>query len=72
MRKLIYGTSFLFFWIIFNLITGWAQQAIGPRIVLQEKSFDAQQVKEGEIIEHAFTVLNKGDRLLEIKRVRPG
>ncbi len=72
MKKLLYGIPFLIFWIMVNLTTGWAQQAIGPRMVLKEKCFDAKQVKEDEIIEHTFNVLNKGDRPLEIKRVRPG
>jgi hypothetical protein len=72
MKKLLYGTSFLIFWITFGLTTGWAQQAIGPKMVLEKKYFDAKQIKEGEIIEHAFTVRNTGDRPLEIKKVNPG
>jgi len=72
MKKLLYGTAFLIFLITPSLTTGWAQQAVGPRIVLEEKYFDAQQIKEGEIIEHTFTVLNIGDRPLEIKKVNPG
>ncbi|TET85661.1 MAG: DUF1573 domain-containing protein [Desulfobacteraceae bacterium] len=72
MKKPLYGGSFVIFWIILNLATGWAQQATGPRMVLEEKYFDAKQVKEGEIIEHTFKVLNVGDRSLEIKKVKPG
>ena len=72
MKKLLYGIPFMVFWIIFNLTTGWSQQAIGPRIVIEEKNFDAKQIKEGKIIEHTFRVLNKGDCPLEIKRVRTG
>jgi hypothetical protein len=72
MKKLLYGSSFLTAWIILNLTAGWAQQVIGPRMVLEDKYFDAQQVKQGEIIEHTFKVRNVGDRTLEIKKVSPG
>jgi len=72
MKKLLYGTAFLIFLITPSLTTGWDQQAVGPRIILEEKYFDAKQIKEGEIIEHTFTVLNIGDRPLEIKKVNPG
>ena len=72
MKKVLYGTFFLIFLISLSLSTGWAQQAIGPRMVIEKPLFDAQQVKEGEIIRHSFTVLNKGDKPLQIKRVQPG
>ena len=72
MKKLLYGTPFLIFLIIFSLTTGWAQQATGPKMVLEEKDFDAEQIKDGEIIEHTFTVRNIGDRPLEIRKVDPG
>ena len=49
-----------------------AQQATGPRIIIEEKFFDAQEVKEGELIEHTFTVVNNGDEVLEIRKVSPG
>jgi hypothetical protein len=39
---------------------------------LEEKYFDAKQVKEGDIIEHTFNVHNAGDSTLEIKKVKPG
>ena len=72
MKRLLYGGSFLISWIILNLTAGWAQQALGPRMFLEEKHFDAKQVKEGQIIEHTFNVLNVGDSTLEIKKVDPG
>jgi len=72
MKKVLYGTFFLIFLISLNLSTAWAQQAIGPKMVIEKPLFDAQQVKEGEIIRHSFTVLNKGDQPLKIKRVQPG
>jgi len=72
MKRILYGGCFLISWITLNLTTGLAQQAIGPRMVLEERYFDAKQVKEGEVIEHTFNVLNVGDSTLEIKKVKPG
>ena len=43
----------------------------GPVMVIKEPSFDFKEVKEGTIVEHAFRVLNKGDKVLEIKKVKP-
>jgi hypothetical protein len=50
----------------------WAQGLSGPNMVLDETDFDAGQVLQGEVIEHAFTVRNSGDQALEIKKVNPG
>ena len=72
MKRLLYVTSFLMLWVVLNFTVGWAQTTVGPKIVVKEKSFDAQQVKEGEIIVHNFKVLNTGDSPLEIKKVKPG
>ena len=55
-----------------HLSVAWAQKATGPRMVLKEKSVEYKEVNEGDIIEHAFTVLNEGDQPLEIKNVKPG
>jgi len=43
----------------------------GPLMVINEPSFVSKGVKEGESVEHAFRVFNKGDQPLEIKRVKP-
>ena len=72
MKKLLYGTFFLISWIILNLTAGWAKQPTGPKMELKEKYFDTKSVKEGQIVEHAFIVFNKGDGNLEIKKVQPG
>ena len=50
----------------------WAQEVIGPKMVIEEKSFDFKEVEQGRVIEHDFTVLNKGDQPLEIRKVKPG
>ena len=41
-------------------------------MVLKEREFDFGEVKEGEVIEHSFSVFNQGDAPLEIVRVKPG
>jgi hypothetical protein len=40
--------------------------------VLPERSFDFKEVEEGRTVEHSFKVLNKGDEVLEIRKVNPG
>jgi len=49
-----------------------AEQSAGPKMVIKELEYDFKQVKEGDVIEHVFQVLNQGDQVLEIKDVRPG
>ena len=49
-----------------------AQEVLGPKMVLKEREFDCGEVKEGEVIEYTFSVLNQGDETLEIIRVKPG
>ncbi len=61
-----------FLLIILDLSVCSAQEINGPRMVLEEKVYDAKEVKENAVIEHTFKVLNKGDSLLEIKKVKPG
>lgn len=48
------------------------QESSGPKLVLEKNIFDAKEVKEGDIISHTFTVLNRGDSVLRINRVKPG
>lgn len=72
MKRVLFGVFLLIVWLFLCLPAGLAQQATGPRVVIKEKFFDAREVKEGEIIEHTFTVNNKGDEVLEIRKVNPG
>ena len=72
MKRVLFGAFLLIIWLFFCLPAGLAQQATGPRMAIDEKFFDAQEVKEGEIIEHTFTVNNKGDEVLKIRKVNPG
>jgi hypothetical protein len=41
-------------------------------IQIDENTYHFGQVSEGEVVRHDFTVLNKGDAVLEIKSVKPG
>ena len=72
MKRALFGAFLLIVCLFLCLPAGLAQKAMGPRIVIEEKLFNAQEVKEGEIIEHVFTVYNKGDEALEIRKVSPG
>ncbi len=56
----------------FYLHCSQAQDAQGPEMVLKQQVFNFEEVKEGEIIEHTFQVLNRGDETLNIIRVKPG
>lgn len=49
-----------------------AQEIHAPKMVLKERVFDFKAVKEGDVIEHTFIVLNQGEETLEIKKVKPG
>ncbi|MDO9527637.1 MAG: hypothetical protein Q7J27_00585 [Syntrophales bacterium] len=64
--------SLLFVYLFFGAVTALAQSTVGPMMVMEEKSFDFKEVKEGDVLKHAFRVLNKGDQNLEIKKVQPG
>ena len=41
-----------------------------PFSEIKERSFDFGQVKEGAILEHTFSIRNKGDKVLQVDRVK--
>jgi hypothetical protein len=41
-------------------------------IHIDESTYHFGQVSQGEVVRHDFTVLNKGNAILEIKSVKPG
>jgi hypothetical protein len=43
-----------------------------PKMVLTEREFDLKKVREGEILNHSFSIRNEGDAPLEIRSVKPG
>ncbi len=44
----------------------------GPKAFFPETEFNAGELLEGENLVHTFTVINKGDDVLRIIKVRPG
>lgn len=71
-KWVLYSTSVVLCLIILGLSPSWTQAAVGPKMVIEEKLFNAMQVKEGDVIRHTFTVRNTGDQPLKIERVQPG
>jgi len=63
---LIFLSMFLF------CCSALGQAAQGPKMALKERAFDFKEVREGELIAHAFEVRNEGNQVLEIIRVKPG
>ena len=72
MKKLWIGIYLIPLCLGLSFSASWAQEAIGPRMVLEEKTFELKEVDEGKTVVHTFTVLNTGDQPLVIKRVKPG
>ena len=73
------GKEVILFSIVFALIIPllsfsncWAEERIGPKMVVEEKLFDAGEVKDGTTIEHTFKIRNTGDTLLILEKVVPG
>jgi hypothetical protein len=54
----------------FNMVR--AQENRAPKVSLVEDMFDFKEVVEGEIINHSFTITNKGNETLKILQVKPG
>ena len=61
----------LILFMLFSSNMTFAQAEEGPRIEFDNRTHDYGTVIEGEKIRHTFRVFNKGDRILQIKRVSP-
>ena len=72
MKRVFYGFVLMIAGLFLYLPAGMAQPDTGPRIVIEEKAFDAREVKEGTRIQHTFLVKNSGNEALEIRKVSPG
>ncbi|MBW2094101.1 MAG: hypothetical protein JRI80_04360 [Deltaproteobacteria bacterium] len=58
--------------LLFLLGSGpFAGAAEGPLIRMDQTMYTFPLVFEGEKLSHTFTVFNRGDALLHIKKVRP-
>ncbi len=69
------GVIFLVFVLVF-ITHAWVSAQVentrsGPRIDINERSYDFKELKEGATVQHIFRVLNRGDRPLAIKSVKP-
>lgn len=49
-----------------------ADEPKGPVLVIPQDTYDAKSVDEGAVIEHTFVILNQGDEVLRVERVKPG
>jgi len=72
MRRVFYSFVLMIAGLFIYLPAGIAQPDTGPRIAIEEKSFNALEVKQGALIQHIFTVKNSGKKALEIRKVSPG
>lgn len=70
-RALYYFISMVFL-TMSNFSPLFSQETAGPRIVFEEKIFNAKSVKEGDKVEHTFKISNSGDETLKIEKVQPG
>ena len=62
----------LLFAIIFLPLSSSAIEDSRPQIYFEKINYDAGKVMEGTVIDHTFTVYNRGGETLNIKAVRPG
>ena len=53
-------------------LPAFAEEPVGPQMVLKESAFEEIEVREGQTIEREYTFSNQGDQPLEIKQVDPG
>ncbi|MBW1997359.1 MAG: DUF1573 domain-containing protein [Deltaproteobacteria bacterium] len=72
-KKLVaFLSCFIGYFIVLHLAFASSVGAgTGPKMVLKDKTFDYGEVWQGETVEHVFTVGNRGDEPLRIKRVAP-
>lgn len=43
----------------------------GPIVEIKERLYDFGEIPEGEVVAHAFTVVNRGSALLKIEKIQP-
>jgi hypothetical protein len=72
MKNSVFRIFFVMLIFVIIPFSAYSQDKQGPRLVIEEREFDFGQVKQGSRITHNFTILNRGDEILEIKKVSPG
>jgi hypothetical protein len=69
-------TRYIFLWLVLLTFVavpsgaGAASKKSAPRIAIDAPSFDFNDVKEGTAVDHAFRVVNTGDGVLKIRRIK--
>ena len=71
MRKAgVFAFIFVVLFVVYSSLA-FSQEGGVAKMVLEEKEFNAGNINEGGIVEHAFKVMNKGTGTLEIISVKP-
>jgi hypothetical protein len=70
MKNKLYLISLMAFFILLIASAGLSEQTSGPKMFIEENTFDAKEIKGGDYLEHSFKVYNKGDSPLEIIEVK--
>jgi len=72
MKRVLMLTFFCFLSFFFFSSPGPAQNVTGSQMLITATSHDFKEVDEGSVLEHSFSVVNRGSQVLEIKKVNPG
>lgn len=71
MKKILNLLLIIIFFVVLNILST-ADQQIGPKIAMDEISFNFNEIYEGDDIEHTFKVFNQGETVLIIEKVETG
>jgi len=71
MKKLLFSLALFGLCLCTQFSASLAQRPVGPQIYFKEKVFDFKDVDEGRVLEHTFSVANRGDQSLTIEKVSP-
>jgi len=58
--------------ILLTPVLSMAQGESVPKIYIENDKYDAGEVIEGTIINHTFTIYNRGKETLRINKIKPG
>jgi len=56
--------------ILLSATVCFSGQSPAPKMFIEEKTFDAKDIKTGDYLEHTFNVYNRGEAPLEISNVK--
>jgi hypothetical protein len=72
MRRWMQVCVILLCMVFFGSVSAGAQEIRRPKVFLAEHTYDFRQVMEGEVIQHSFSIFNKGNEELKILQVKAG